>query len=166
MSAIITILRSNMDESIQMYVDPEEKIEKIIDRCIGYWGINGTTEEYTLIKNDVELNPDKTVISSEIQDGNVVRFCREENRDDEQVYDGKVSDVDHEDIAMDWLEKNIGFGPEDIDPVKKIDKGGEKQLLFKDAEKKQYYTLVLQNGSVKTYIPAISDVFDDEGGQT
>lgn len=167
MSAIITIIMYETGKSIQMSVGPEEHIEKIIERCTAYWKLEGEIDDYILVKNDTELQKDKTVISSEIQEGDVIRFYKKENRDTEERADGlkEVESSENDEILAErWLKQNIGVVTGNIDLVQGKNTETAKQLLFKNLERNQHYSLVIENGSVKTYLPAILDVFDYEGG--
>ena len=169
MSAIVTVLRETTSENIQVYVDPKERIEDIISRCKDYWRLEGSLDDYVLIRNNMKLPKDKTVISSDIREGDVIRFCRKD-RDDEQKSRTKKSETNTETdkdpvtSSKDWLRQNLGLDVEDLKAVKKLEEEDSTKIVFKNQSIDQNYTVTTKNGEVQTYIPAVVEDIDLNGG--
>ncbi len=166
MSAIVTILRPETEENIQMYIEPEEKVEDIIDRCMGYWQIDGDTDRFALSKGNTDLISDKTVFSSEIQEGDVLRFCEKgttESSAGEKSESKVLKNADAIELAETWLQRNIGLDSEDMRLMEssKVEEESFK-LLFQNTELDEHYTVFIEGRSVVNYIPAIADDMDLE----
>ncbi len=163
MAAIVTILREGSSDSIQMYVDPDEKVEKIIDNCKEYWRLEGDLEDYVLIRRNTRIPHKKTVISSNLQEGDVVRFCE---RDKCQTPKKKLEkDFEVKDpvfSAENWLKENVGLNLDNLDIIDREVKGDSTKILFKNLNRDEHYTVIVQGGDVETYIPAMMEEFDPE----
>ncbi len=175
MSAIVTILNAEKEKSIQMNLDPEETINEIIQKCEDYWLIGygsksqDRKEEYSLLKGDMVLNPEKTVISCDIQDGDVLKFVKgfsietpvqeDESRDVKQKIERDESVM----RAKRWLEDNIGVESRNLRIVDEKnwsdeEKDQELVIIFKEGEKGDHFTVKLKDGWVKKYIPVKTSV--------
>ena len=161
MSAIITVLKPEGGDSVQMYVKAEEKVEEVIERCIAYWQIEGDVEDYELVHNDARLKSSKTVISSDIQGGEVLRLCEKEEDVDEAGNDHSDEEPAEKDfvvIGKEWLEKNIGLDTSKIELISRDKMESGTHLLFENIEsEEEYYTVIVEQGQVKKYIPAVVD---------
>lgn len=161
MSAIITVLKPEGGDSVQMYVNAEEKVEEVIERCIAYWQIEGDVEDYDLVHNDARLISSKTVISSDIQGGEVLRLCERKEDVDEagkDLSDEESSEKDVVVLAKEWLEKNIGLDTSKIELISRDKMESGTHLLFENIEaEEEYYTVIVEQGQVKKYIPAVVD---------
>ncbi|MFP3872723.1 MAG: hypothetical protein ACOCTR_04905 [Candidatus Natronoplasma sp.] len=165
MSAIVTILYAEKEKSIQMNLNPGETIEEIIHKCEDYWLLDrnpGGQNEHVLLRGNETLAPEETVISSDIQDGDVLKFMRRSEYippPPPESEDGAVKLRKREltERARDWLEQNIGLDPEKMELVGGDRAGGERcrelTLVFKEAEGEDYFTVQLKDGKVVKYIP-------------
>ncbi len=156
MSATITVLRPGNEDTVEMYVTPEEKIKDIIERCQSYWQLEGSCDKYGLMRNNTELLSHKTVISSDLQDNDVVRFFEKGSMEE-----GEKSEVDSlkpEEIlslAEKWLKDNIGVKRDNLKLLEKREREKETSLQFRNNERDEYYTILVKGKKVKTYIPAL-----------
>ncbi len=159
MSAIITILRSETEESIQMYIDPEEKVENIIDRCLGYWQIEDESDRYALCKSNTEIVSEKTVISSNIQEGDVLRLSKKisDKELEKTNVEGDVKEKDAIDLAERWLHTNIGIEYDNLDLIGYSKEEDGFRLVFKNSSLDEHYTVGIEGGHVTNYIPAIME---------
>lgn len=160
MSAIITILRSETEESIQMYIEPEEKVENIIDRCLGYWQIEDESDRYTLRKSNTEIVSEKTVISSNIQEGDVLRLSKKISDKELEKTDVEGEDVEEKDaidLAERWLHTNIGIEYDNLDLIGYSKEEEGFRLVFKNSGLEEHYTVGIEGGDVTNYIPAIME---------
>ncbi|MFW6048141.1 MAG: hypothetical protein ACOC87_02455 [Candidatus Natronoplasma sp.] len=163
MAAIVTILREGSSDSIQMYVDPDEKVEQIIDNCKDYWRLEGDLEDYVLIRKNTRIPHKKTVISSNLQEGDVVRFCERDKCQTPKERVEKDSEVkDPVFSAEKWLKENVGLNMDNVDIIDREVKGNSTKILFKNLVRDEHYTVVVQSGDVETYIPAMMEEFDLE----
>lgn len=164
MVAIVTILNPDKEESIHMTLDPEETFKEIKEKCEDYWLLDDNPKkgEYILVKGNRILNPEESVISFGIQDGDVLKFVRSsEFNSKEQV------EKDEEELKLDktklikageeWLKKNIGLKPEKLEVVDKDDPENERYreltLVFKKTDTDEFFTLEIKDGKVKNYMP-------------
>lgn len=167
MGAIITILKENSSESIQMQVEPDELIERILSRCKLYWGID--KENVVLKKGDSVLDIDKLVIDSNVQDGDVIKLASktEDRKKEIGRKNSKVKDQKPIQVAKRWLQKNIGLECEDIELVEEKELGNTISLLFANKNLEEHYSIKVdeKNGIVVNYVPALTDEFAvREGG--
>lgn len=161
MSAIVTILREGTSESIQVYVDPKEKIEDIINRCKEYWSLEGSLDDYVLIRNNVELSREKTVISSDIKEGDVIRFCERGETPTSEKREKTAEKKDPVSSAKQWLQENLGLTQDNLEMIERSDGDNSTKLGFKNLDRDEHYTVIIQSGDVKTYIPALMEDLDE-----
>ncbi len=157
MSATITVLRDGTEDSVEMYVNPEEKISEIIERCESYWQIEEDGNEYVLMKRNAKLSSDKTVITSELQDNDVVKIREKSKTKETDVGKKESVDLKPEEIlsmAEKWLNNNIGVDPDNLELVEKQREQSVTNLQFRNIECGKKYTVEIEGGKVKTYIPA------------
>jgi len=158
MSATITVLRAETEDSIEMYVSPEEKIEDIIERCQSYWQLEGPCDEYGLMRNNTKLISHKTVISSDLQDNDVVRLLEKRAIKGNGSEKSECESLKPEEIlslAERWLKDNIGTKPENLKLVEKQESKKGTCLQFRNKECDEHYTVLVKGRKVETYIPAL-----------
>ncbi|MFP4001219.1 MAG: hypothetical protein ACLFSM_09160 [Thermoplasmata archaeon] len=163
MSAIVTIIREGTSESIQVYVDPNEKIKDVIDRCKDYWRLEGTTEDYVLIKNNMKLSRQKTVISSDLKEGDVLRFTGKGSSTSREETEEQRREDDPVAVSKEWLSENLGLETDELETIEKRESESSLKMVFKDVDRDQHYTIITKNSVVKTYIPAYVEDLDIEG---
>ncbi len=160
MPAIITILKQNSSESIQMHIKPNELIKNILERCTSYWCIE-EKGDHVLMHGNTILDNDKLVIDSELQEGDVVRLCQKdkEKEQDESVPVDYRKEKDPVEVAKRWLANNIGLEDKDITLINRVDSDDGVELLFKNNNLEEHYTLRVSHNRVKKYVPALTDRF-------
>lgn len=163
MSAIVTILREGTSESIQVYVDPNEKIEDVINRCKDYWRLEGGLEDYVLIRNNMNLPRNKTVISSDIKEGDVLRFTDKDNSQSSEKKKEGGKKKDPISSSEDWLNENLGLKKDNLEMIERSEENSSVKIIFKNLDRDEHYTIITQNGDVKTYIPAFVEDLEIEG---
>ena len=157
MSATITVICPEIEDSIEIYVDPEEKIEDIIERCQEYWQLEEEDSDHALMKRKNKLVSDKTVISSDLQDNDVVKLRKEKTVKETDKIKEKNIDLNPEEIlslAERWLDNNIGVNSEQLKLLERQSGDDSTNLLFKNTELDERYTVVVKGGKIKTYIPS------------
>lgn len=160
MSATINVLCPQNEDSIEMYVDPEERIEEVEERCQSYWQLEDESDEYVLIRGDTELASGKTVISSDLQDGDVVRYLKKEKlekKDNGKKESLKLKPKEILSLAQKWLKDNIGVESDNLELVERESRQSGTNLQFKNTDREEHYTVVVEGKKVKTYIPALMD---------
>lgn len=158
MSATITVLRAGTEDSVEMYVNPEERVGEIIERCQSYWQLDGADGEYLLLKRNDQLSSEKTVISSEIHDNDVVKFIEKSMIEESDKAGKEKVDLNPEEIlslAERWLSDNIGVNSDNLELVKKQTKQNLTNLQFRNTECDEEYTVEIEGGKVKIYIPGL-----------
>lgn len=163
MSAIVTILREGTSESIQVYVDPNEKIKDVIERCKDYWRLEGTTEDYVLIKNNMKLSRQKTVISSDLKEGDVLRFTEKGSSPSREEIEEQGMEDDPVSNSKEWLSKNLGLETDELETIERTKEEGSVKMVFKNTDRDEHYTIITKNSAVKTYIPAYVEDLEIEG---
>ncbi len=156
MSATITVLRPGTEDSIEMYVSPEERIKDIIERCQSYWQLEGPSDKYGLMRNNAELLSHETVISSDLKDNDVVRFLEKGALEESEK--SEVDSLKPEEIlslAEKWLKDNIGVKRDKLELLGKQERENETSLQFRNNESDEHYTILVKGKKVKTYIPAL-----------
>lgn len=160
MSATITVLRAGTEDSIEMYVEPEEKIKEVIERCQGYWQLEGDRGEYLLMKRNSKLISEKTVISSDLQDNDVVKFRKKSTIKENDSEKNECEDLTPDEIlslAERWLQNNIGVKSGNLELLEKQRRQSSSHLQFKNTESDEHYTILIKGRKVRTYIPALMD---------
>jgi len=161
MSATINVFCPEIDDSIEIYVEPEEKIEEIIERCRTYWQLEGDQEEYALMRNNNKLSSGKSVISSDLQDNDVVKLWKEEELKKEEIEEPvNLKPEEILSLAERWLKDNIGVKSEELELVEKQDGQIGTNLQFKNTELDEQYTVLVKGNKVERYIPALIDKAD------
>lgn len=158
MSATITILYNEKEESIQMEVQPDENLEDILERCMDYWMLRKDKERYVFLKRNDELDGDETVISAGIEKGDVLSLDEKRDLRGATEKKSKTPPLDNADInpvtaAKNWLEKNIGLEPPRLTLVTEEDRGESVNLVFRITGKEKYLTVQVKNGEIRDYIP-------------
>lgn len=165
MSATINVLCPQVEESIEMYVDPEETIEEVKERCHGYWQMDGDSDEYVLMSNKTELTSRKTVISSDLEDGDVVKILKKKKSEEQDKRRKESVDLKSEEtlsLGERWLEDNIGVETDNLELVERESGKNNTTLQFKNTDRDEQYTIVVEGKKVKTYIPALMNDIECE----
>ncbi len=160
MAATINVLCPQTEDSIEMYVDPEETVEDIKERCQGYWQVDGENGDYVLMRSNTELSSSKTVISSDLQDGDVVKYLKKEKTDNgkKECVDLKPEEILS--LAERWLEENIGVESDNLKLVERESGQNNTNLELKNTDLGEHYTVVVEGKKVKTYIPGMMENFE------
>ncbi|MEF8874605.1 MAG: hypothetical protein V5A88_08055 [Candidatus Thermoplasmatota archaeon] len=175
MTAIVTILNAEKEESIQMNLDAEERIEEIIQKCEDFWcpaggtdfGYGGQDEQgedqevyqdHVLLKGDAVLDSEKTVISYNIQDGDVLKFVKRSVLKSsaggtKSPRDRSLGRDESIERAQRWLNENIGVEGTDLELVSEKEDDGCLTLVFKETGDNEYFTVRLEGGVVSEYLP-------------
>jgi len=170
MTAIVTILHAEKEKSIQMNLDPEERVEEIIQKCEDFWCVGGgenfgsgfqkedqdVYQEHVLLRGNVVLDPEETVISTNIQDGDVLKFVEKsvvsstERKSRGERHLGKDESVRR---GKRWLSENIGVEENEVELVSEEEENGCLTLVFKESRDDGYFTVRLEDGVVSEYLP-------------
>lgn len=158
MSAVITVLNERNEESIQMTVDPEDKIGEIVHRCKDYWFPGGCDEDHSLKKRGMKLKSDETVISAGIERGDVVKFIKDVRERNSQTKKKNYGpqEMNQEDLvpsAKEWLGQNIGLDPDRLEVIAEDNLEEVTELIFKVNGEEDYLTVMMKNGRVSKYVP-------------
>lgn len=162
MSAPITILNDQKGESIQMSVEPDERLENILERCMKYWLIEGDKDRFVFLRRNDQIDINETVISAGIERGDVLKLVdKSSRRESETEEDPEEMKEDAVNLAERWLESNIGIDPHELEYVKEERDAESANMIFQLRGKDGRLTVQVKNGKVSNYIPR--DVTSEEG---
>lgn len=138
-----------------MSVQPEEKLESILDRCMNYWLLKGDKDRYVFLRRNDKIGIDETVISAGIEGGDVLRVVDKSSMmppEKEKKVPEKLK-KDPAILAEEWLEKNIGIDSDELGYVAREEGEEGIDLIFQIKGKEGSLTVQVKDGKVSNYIP-------------